>query len=121
MEIMKLDFDKITKRVSNFILSLPLPYEVRTGFHGFNLRKGCPGCTAQPQGTHKNEDKCFSCWIYQFDDPNRLKINITQKYNNLPNNVLWDVKRGIAKEEPWIRIETPQEADRFLRQFTGFW
>lgn len=117
---MKLDFDRIRKKDTNFILSLPLPFEVRIGFHGFNVRKDCTGCTAEPQGTHKSEHRCYYCWIYQFDDPNRLKINRTQFSHNLPNNVLWDVKRGEEKEK-WERIETSQQADRFLRKFTGFW
>ena len=112
---MKLDFDRITKRVSNFLISCPKPFEVRMGFHGFNFRKDCgQGCTQMQD--------CYNCWaIVGFDDKNRLKINITQKYNNLPNNVLWDVKRGKAKPGEWKRIETAQDADRFLRQFTGFW
>lgn len=112
--MIKLDFDRVTKRVSNFLLSCPKPFEVRQGNHGFHFRKDCL------QGCNK-EQNCYDCWVYGFDDKNRLKINITQKNNNLPNNVLWDIKRGKKKPGEWERIETTQEADRFLRKFTGFW
>lgn len=114
MGIMKLDFDRITKRVSNFLLSMEKPFEVRVGFHGFNFRKDCgPGCNMG--------DNCYDCWaVIGMDDRNRLKINREQKINNLPHNVLWDIKRGKVKGE-WTTIETAQQADRFLRQFTGYY
>lgn len=112
--MMKLDIDKLTFKNVRFLISLDKPYWIRIGNKGLNLRKDCHQCS-------QNED-CYNCWVYtQFDDKNRLKINITQKYNNLPNNVLWDVKRGMKKLSEWVRIETAQDADRFLRKFTGFY
>ena len=112
--MMKLDFDKLTYENVRFLLALQKPYELRAGFHGLNLRKDCQGCT-------EDGNNCYDCWVYQFDDKNRLKINKTQKYNNLPNNVLWDIKRGQKKPREWVRIETGMEADRFLRKLTGFY
>lgn len=112
--MLKLDLDKIDKKTVWFLLSLQKPYWVRIGNRGINLRKDCQGC---PQ-----TNDCYECWVYtQHDDKNRLKINITQKYKSLPNNVLWDIKRGKPKPYDWVCIDTEQEADRFLRWFTGFY
>lgn len=111
---MKLDLDKIDKKTVWFLLSLQKPYWVRIGNKGINLRKDCLGCS--------RTNDCYSCWVYiQFDDKNRLKINIAQKEKNLPHNVLWDVKRGKIKIHEWKYIDSELEADRFLRWFTGYY
>ncbi len=111
--MLKLDFDKINRKVVRFLLqSYLMPYEVRVGFKGINLRKLC-GCSGR--------ENCYDCWLYLKDDRNRLKLNRQQEYRGLSHNILWDIKKGKAKPGTWVRIETEQDADLFLRQFTGFY
>ena len=111
---MKIDIDKMTRRAVQFLIALQKPFEIRAGFHGVNVRSACPGCSQRQE--------CYDCWmIVLHDDKNRLKINRTQKLHNLPHNVLWDIKRGQKKPDTWHWIETEQDIDRFLRQFTGYY
>jgi hypothetical protein len=117
MGMMKIDIDKLTFRNVRFLLALEKPYELRAGFKGLNLRKDCPGCSEM-----NDNHSCYGCWVYtQFDDRNRLKLNRQQEYRGLSHNILWDIKRGEKKPGEWTMIRTTQEADRYLRQFTGFW
>lgn len=115
--MLKLDIDWMSKRTSRFLISLPKPYEVRRGNKGINLRKDCSGCDiARVQGS------CYDCWLYAiFDDQNRLKLNRQQEYRGLSHNIMWDIKKGKEKPDVWHLIETEQDADRFLRAFTGFY
>lgn len=114
--MMKLDIDYVTQKVSRFLISFPKPYDVRTspGGTGLHIRKDCrQGCT--------QFNDCYACWVYQsMDDKKRLWLDISQKKHGLIHNILNDKKNG-KSAGPWIRIETSQQADRFLRKFTGFW
>jgi len=112
--MMKIDLDWMSKRTSRFLIALKKPYEIRRGNKGVNIRSDCPGCP-------RTQD-CYDCHIYViYDDRNRLKLNRQQKYRGLSHNILWDIKRGQKKPDTWHWIETEQDIDRFLRQFTGFW
>jgi hypothetical protein len=112
--MLKLDFDRITKKNVRLLLSdFFFPYEIREGNKGVNVRKECQGCI--------RTNECYVCWLYtQFDDRNRLKLNIQQKNNNLSHNILWDIKKGKKKPGEWVYISNSIEADIFLRRFTGY-
>ena len=111
--MLKLDLDRINKWTVKFLLqSFLMPYEVRTGFKGINFRKVCD-CS--------DKTNCYDCWLYLKDDPNRLKLNRQQEYRRLSHNILWSIKKGKVKPGTWERIETEQDADRFLRRFTGYY
>lgn len=115
--MMKLDIDWMSKRTSRFLISLEKPYEIRRGNKGVNVRKDCSGCAR----TWTNQS-CYDCWLYViFDDKNRLKLNRQQEFRGLSHNILWDIKKGVKKPGEWERIETEQDIDRFLRQFTGYY
>lgn len=114
-EMLKLDFDRVNKKVVRFLLqSFLFPYELRIGFKGLNFRRDCLiSCSGR--------ENCYETWCYVLDDRNRIKLNRQQELKGLSHNILWDIKRGKKKPGEWTWIETSQEADRFLRKFTGFW
>lgn len=107
--MMKLDIDRLTKKVVRFILTIPFPYKIRisAGGKGCHIVKDCEGCT---QGV-----KCFDCWVKcQYDDKKRLKHDFIQYKNSIINNVLWRSKRGMVAGD-WIIINSLKDIDNFLR------
>lgn len=114
LQMLKLDIDYVTKKVTNFLLSLQKPYEIRLspGKHGIHVRSDCPGCP--------RTGDCYSCYLFMQDDRKRLELNRSQKQRGLCHNILNDYKNG-KKAGTWQTIETEQDADRFLRCFTGFY
>ena len=112
--MLKLDIDWMSKRTSRFLIALEKPYEIRRGNKGVNIRKDCVGCT--------NAGSCYDCWLYTiYDDRNRLKLNRQQEFQGLSHNILWDIKKGKEKPDTWHWIESEQDADKFLRYFTGYY
>ncbi len=122
MEMMRIDIDWMSKRTSRFLISLQKPYWIRKGNKGVNIKKeDCPGCSQMPQD-ERSQTSCYDCWLYViFDDRNRLKLNRQQEYCGLSHNILWDVKKGKSKPGEWTYIESEQDIDKYLRQFTGYY
>lgn len=114
---LKLDMDNIVrrKRAVWFLLSMQKPYKIRvsSGGNGVHVRSDCPGCP-------RTQD-CYTCWLYAIhDDKKRLNLNLSRNKAGLTHNLLWDLKKG-KKAGEWQYIESVQDIDLFLRQFTGFY
>lgn len=113
--MLKLDIDDVSKKTTRFLISLKKPYEIRISpsGHGLHVRSDCPGCS--------RIGVCYDCWVFlQVDDRKRLYLNRSQKQRGLCHNILNDWKNGRSAGK-WQKIETDQQIDRFLRQFTGFY
>ena len=106
---MKLDIDRLTKSIVQFILTIPYPFKIRISAsgEGCHIVKECTGC--QPGA------KCLDCWVrLQFDDRTRLKWDAVQYKNSLITNVLWSSKKGNNAGD-WIIINSIHDIDNFLR------
>ena len=106
---MKLDIDRLTKSIVQFILTIPYPFKIRISAsgEGCHIVKDCSGC--QPGA------KCLDCWVRtQYDDKTRLRWDSVQYKNSLINNVLWSTKKG-GRANDWIIIKDCAARECFLR------
>lgn len=112
--MLKLDIDRVTKKITRFLICFKKPYFIRVSpsGKGLHMRSDCPGCP--------RTGDCTECWLMLYDDQRRRRLSFLNRKYGLSHNILNDFKNGRPAGN-WIKIETEQDADRFLRYFTGYY
>lgn len=104
MPIVRLDYDSYKagletsriERLTALALLVEYPIQIRHSASGYGLhiKFTC----------HCDDEDCYNCNIYEFDDQRRLMFNKQRKDKGLSHNVLWDTKKGVQAEQ-WTTIK----------------